>query len=56
VTVYGGKVKGEGVHLDADGFFVVCCKCGWHSKVEIFHAPDAVVFKCGKCGNYYRIE
>jgi hypothetical protein len=47
VTVYGGKDRGDGIILD--GFFISCCKCGWHSKVEWY----GNVANCLKCGNRY---
>jgi hypothetical protein len=50
VTVYGGTVTDYGMR--EDGFFVVCCKCGWHSEVHVVGTYDAQVeFDCLKCGN-----
>jgi hypothetical protein len=58
MTVYGGEETAWGTKKD--GFYVVCCKCGWESMVEIGvgtpygPAPDYHVWiKCKKCGNEY---
>jgi predicted RNA-binding Zn-ribbon protein involved in translation (DUF1610 family) len=60
MTVYGGEETAWGTKKD--GFYVVCCKCGWESKIEILSIPvhrgplstekdHAVKFKCHRCGN-----
>jgi hypothetical protein len=55
MTVYGGEETAWGTKKD--GFYVVCCKCGWESKVNVYaafieHASETgVVFECGRCEN-----
>jgi hypothetical protein len=36
MTVYGGEDTAWGTKKD--GFYVVCCKCGWESKVNVYAA------------------
>ena len=56
MTIFGGIETAGGTRKD--GFWIVCCKCGWESKVSIDH-EDALGFKdmiikCGQCDNEYR--
>ncbi len=45
MTVYGGYDRGDGIILE--GFFISCCKCGWHSTVKWY----GKMLTCLKCGN-----
>ena len=58
MTIYGGEETAFGPRKN--GFWIVCCKCGWESKVSIDH-EDFIGFKymiisCKQCGNEYREE
>lgn len=58
MTVFGGEETTWGTKKN--GFFVTCCRCGWHSKISINH-EDIIGFKymiisCGHCGNEYKEE
>lgn len=58
MTVYGNEKTAWGTVKD--GFYVVCCKCGWHSHVVVEgdgHIDDTSVwFYCKKCENSYHHE
>jgi DNA-directed RNA polymerase subunit M/transcription elongation factor TFIIS len=62
MTIYGGEETTWGARKD--GFFVSCCKCGWHSMVEVKTIPKNilvdeqhnVLFKCNHCGNEWEEE
>ena len=49
MTIFGGEETAYG--LRKNGFWIVCCKCGWESKVEVYADGPVAVFKCHQCGN-----
>jgi hydrogenase maturation factor HypF (carbamoyltransferase family) len=60
MTIYGGEVTTWG--STHGGFFVICTKCGWHSRTTINYAytyeyaetgSHAIVFHCDHCDNEY---
>jgi len=55
MTIYGGEKTVWGTKNN--GFFVSCCRCGWHSMVEVLASMDRtepiVIFVCNHCGNEY---
>ncbi len=54
MTVYGGYTTPNGVV--EDGFFVVCCKCGWHSQVQVSYNWNGMTFYCDRCQNEVTIR
>lgn len=55
MTIFGGTDTGYGTVRD-DGFLVVCCKCGWHSMVELGHEDSLTYLICNHCGNKYELR
>lgn len=56
MTVYGGEETDYGTRVG--GFYIVCCKCGWESKVSVTPGYDGngfaiVKFRCAQCNNEY---
>lgn len=58
MTIYGGEETAWGTRKD--GFFVTCCKCGWHSRVEVYYKDEigfkSIIFNCNHCSNNYVME
>ena len=56
MTVFGGEESAWGTKIG--GFFVTCCKCGWHSKIYLEFEDElgfkSMVLRCGHCGNKYK--